>query len=75
VENYDLLLSHDECKSMIQTIGWDGFFELFSALYPDRKFFSCSRGWYDESKFVCKFKGTFGDLVIGWQSGHKEVDI
>lgn len=66
----DLVMNHDEAIMLVEEYGWDGFLNYFNDKYVNHNFYSCSTAWYDNSKYICKFKGSRGDLIIGWSGVH-----
>ncbi|MBT2696327.1 hypothetical protein J7E79_02610 [Bacillus sp. ISL-40] len=68
----DLIMSHDNAKQKVKEDGWDSFLETFQKDYEPYKLYSCSTYWYDDSQYICKFRGVYGDVVIGWDGIHNK---
>lgn len=66
----DFLMDYEKAKKMVNENGWDGFFEHFNKEYEDYNFYSCSQWWYEDKKYICKFRGGSGDLIVGWKGVH-----
>jgi hypothetical protein len=66
----DFIMEYEKAKQMVKDSGWDGFMNHFEEEYPERDFYSCSQWWYEDSKYICKFKGGGGDLIVGWEGIH-----
>lgn len=67
----DMILDHEQAKGAVETIGWDGFVHSIEQRF-NYGFFSCSQDWYHSSKYICKLKGSRGDIIIGWKGVHAE---
>lgn len=66
----DLILSHDTAKQSVKENGWDSFLEDFQKEYESYNLYSCSTYWLDDPHYICKFRGTRGDIVVGWEGVH-----
>ena len=62
----DEIMNIHEARNIVETEGWDGFLNYFSERYPDHEFYSASQSWYDDGKYICKLRGAYGDLIVGW---------
>lgn len=63
---FDLILDHNEACKIVDNEGFEGFTRKMEDKY-NYKFFSCSTHWKENKKYICKLKGSLGDLVIGWK--------
>lgn len=66
----DLIINYNEAKKIVDDLGWNGFLNHFKELYPQMALYSCSQYWYEDDKYICKFRGLKGDLIIGWERVH-----
>lgn len=64
---FDGVYGYDETKSFVEEQGWDSFLTKLKDEFPNRKLYSVSQSWYDDSQYLCKAKGAKGDVIIGWQ--------
>lgn len=65
----DLFMDYTSAKTLVKVLGVEGFVKHLEKEYGYH-FFSCSTAWLDDSKYICKLKGSHGDLVIGWEGIH-----
>lgn len=70
--DFDLIMDRNKAKDIVNTQGWEGFFNYMNQQYEQYNFYSCSQEWYeeDEDPFICKFRGGNGDVIIGWKGVH-----
>lgn len=66
----DIITDYQVNRNLAITYGLDAFMEYFNGIYPQYGFYSCSSHWIEDEKYICKLKGTGGDLVIGWIGVH-----
>lgn len=59
-----LKLNHKHLSSIVEHFGWDGLIEHLDNVHPNLGIYSVSQDWIEDSKYICKAKGSFGDLVI-----------
>lgn len=61
----DITLHYDYLKKIVDNSGFEGLVDEFEKTY-NFDFYSVSTDWYDHKTkdFVCKLKGTKGDVVI-----------
>jgi hypothetical protein len=69
---FDKFVNRDEMKGIVQEKGWDDFLDHMSE-QEETSFFSCSTAWYEEERFICKFKGRHRDMIIGWEGVHDDL--
>lgn len=67
---YDEVMNFGEAKSIVDKEGWEGFLSYFQNKFPERRLYACSQSWYDDKKYICKIRGTRGDIIIGWYDVH-----
>lgn len=68
--NFDEIMEFDEAKRLVDKYGWNGFLSYFKDKFPDRSLYACSQYWYEDRKYICKMRGTRGDIIIGWNGVH-----
>ena len=66
---FDFIMNHKKAKEIVKEKGFDGFMGYFEEEY-NYNFYSCSTYWEDDSKYICKLKGSKGDLIVGWEGIH-----
>lgn len=59
--------NHNEMKKLVEVLDWDGFLEHIQSKYKHLDLYACSKDWYHSKRYICKFRGTFGDLIIQWK--------
>lgn len=58
--NYDFTLwCYDE-------LGEDKFFKYFEQKFKEFQLYSMSLDWKNSKKYILKFKGELGDLIVSW---------
>lgn len=62
-------MNYKDAKTIVKEFGFEGFVEKLEREFG-YDFFGCSTYWYDDSKFICKMKGSRGDIIIGWLGIH-----
>lgn len=62
----DVYMSHADAVRFVQTNGMAKFVALMQAEYPHYKLYSCSLDWRNTDQYICKLRGTSGDIIIGW---------
>ncbi|MNV63243.1 hypothetical protein D3C71_1558260 [compost metagenome] len=67
----DICMEYDEAKRMVDKKGWEYFVSYFNSR-KKLDLYSCSKDWYEDSKYICKLKGAKGDLIIGWCRIHSK---
>lgn len=66
----DFIMEHEKAKKMVDEKGWDNFLEVFQEQYSGHNLYCVSTHWHEDSKYICKFRGTGGDIVMGWDGVH-----
>lgn len=70
----DLILIYDQMKQFVKENGWDEFLLLLQNEFPAHRLYAVSQGWYyDGSKYICKARGTRGDVIVGWHGIHNTI--
>lgn len=64
---YDIIVSYTEAKRMVEHEGFSGWLDYLKKLYPEKCLYVISTSWFENRKFICKAKGSYGDLLIGWR--------
>lgn len=62
----DLIIDYNKAKLIVKEQGFEGWLSYLNTLFPNRDFYTVSTFWYEDSKYICKAKGQFGDLIVGW---------
>lgn len=62
----DKIMNYDEMVDYVSDNGFGDFLEILQEEYPEYKLYSISTSWYYNSQYICKVKGVYGDLIIGW---------
>lgn len=63
----EIKLNYEDAKKIVETIGKDAFLKLFQAIYKHFDLYTMSLDWINSSKYILKFKGMNGDLVVDWK--------
>lgn len=53
-------------RKLVDALDWDGFIAHFKNTYDELDLYRCGTSWYGNSKYICKIRGTRGDLLITW---------
>lgn len=62
----DVYMNHAQAVALVKQNGMEKFMALMQAEYPSHKLYSCSLAWQDSSKYICKMRGSQGDIIIAW---------
>ena len=62
----DKIMNYYEATKYVEDNGWDSFLELLQQEYPNYRLYSVSTSWHKDNQYICKAKGTLGDVIIGW---------
>lgn len=65
----DVYLSHKEAKKFVRERGYGEFIEEIDKDFK-RGLASASVHWEDDKSYICKMRGSDGDVVIGWEETH-----
>jgi hypothetical protein len=63
----DYILNYDMLKRIVKVCGWDDFLMFLQDMCPAFEIYSVSMDWFDNKDYICKAKGVYGDVVIGWE--------
>ena len=66
----DFIMEYEKAKQHVDEQGWDSFLGSFQDQYEDRGLYSVSMDWHESDEFICKFRGTDGDVIVGWEGIH-----
>lgn len=47
-------------------LGEDKFFKCFEQKFKNFQLYSMSLDWKNSKKYILKFKGKLGDLIVSW---------
>lgn len=69
---FDQILNHEGARQKVKDEGWDSFLNQFQQEYESYNLYSCSTYWFDanDPSYICKFRGTHGDIIVGWEGVH-----
>ncbi|WP_209121485.1 hypothetical protein [Alkalihalobacillus sp. BA299] len=70
--SYDACADREEVKGYVNENGWDQFLSKLNEEFPNRNLYSVSTPWIDDNSYICKARGTKGDLIIGWNGVHRK---
>jgi hypothetical protein len=60
----EIELSYKLMKGFVNVMGWDALLNYLATSYPQLELYSVSRSWFDDSKYILKAKGSYGDLIV-----------
>jgi hypothetical protein len=66
----DFIMEYEQAKKRVKEEGFDGLLNDFREKYPSYDLGSVSTYWYDDPHYICKMRGGYGDVVIGWEGIH-----
>lgn len=64
---FDKVMNYNKAVEYVINSGWDSFLELLQNEYPNYDLYSVSTSWLMDNQYICKAKGVFGDVIIGWE--------
>ena len=68
----DLLMNFKDARDYVKNHGLDAFIaKVEKESARPLELYACSTFWIDNSKYVCKLKGKYGDIIIGWFGIHE----
>ena len=63
----DFIFNYEDFKNIVDELGWNGLLKHLQELCPQFKLCSTSQAWYEDSKYILKARGTYGDVIIRWK--------
>jgi len=66
IKNNEAILEYEKTKKIFENKGKDYFFKLFERIFKS-ELYSFSEYWLEDKKFILKFKGSKGDVIISWK--------
>lgn len=63
----NMVYSWNDAKRLVDRWGWDGWMGFLSGKFPSYQLYGCSKDWYDSKQYICKARGTCGDIIVGWE--------
>jgi hypothetical protein len=69
----EITMNYDCAYNIVLSKGWNEFLEILKKRYVKYELYCCSTAWFTNDKYVCKVRGTYGDLIIKWE--HKKYTI
>lgn len=64
---FDVVMEHSEAVEYVNDFGNEAFMDVMREEFPNYDLGSMSIHWERDSKYICKMKGTRGDIIIGWE--------
>ena len=61
------IMDYEMVKKLYELLGPDGFLEHFKVYCPDYELYRYGLDWLHDRKYILKFRGTNGDLIIYWK--------
>lgn len=71
----DITLKYTKTLDLLRQRGREGFLNYFRGLYPDLDLYSFGSGWEDSPRYILKFRGIKGDLIVSWDNSHIIVRV
>lgn len=62
----EVTLNYDDMVNLLNKIGIDEFFNKFEKEYKSLDLYNMSVDWIKSKKYILKFKGGLGDLLVYW---------
>ena len=59
-------MSYKVAKAIYDLSGPDALLNVFQFRFPNLDLYSLSDGWLENSQYICKAKGSKGDLIVTW---------
>lgn len=63
----DIKMMYILLKNIYLELGEENFFNIFDKSFPDYNLYDMSQDWVENKKYILKFKGIYGDLIIKWE--------
>lgn len=62
-----LTLNYGYAIGIVDLEGIEQFLGYIQDIFPTLELFKISTDWMEDSRFICKVKGTKGDVIIEWE--------
>lgn len=62
----DFVMSYEVAKALYNRLGSNGFLRILQLRFPNLGLYTFSSSWIEDRHYICKAKGTTGDLVVSW---------
>lgn len=59
-------MDYKSARNFVTDEGWDAFVELVNSQFQGYKLYACSTDWHNDRRYICKLRGTGGDVLIQW---------
>ena len=59
-------MSYKVAKAIYDLSGPDAILNVLQLRFPNLGLYSLSLGWLENPKYICKGKGSKGDLIVSW---------
>jgi hypothetical protein len=66
-------MNYDYAVSIVDSKGWEAFLKLLQYRFKGFNLYCVSTTWYEDDQYICKARGTRGDVVVYWE--HKQKNI
>lgn len=66
IKNNEAILEYEKTKKIFENKGRDYFLKLFERIFKS-ELYSFSEYWLEDRKYILKFKGSKGDVIVSWQ--------
>ncbi len=63
----EIVMRRSDALDKVNELGISGFLSVLSFRYPELALFSISTSWLWKPQYICKAKGSAGDLIITWE--------
>ena len=61
----NIKIKYSIALKLYSSLGADGFIKHFDTLY-NFDLYSLSNAWLNSNDYICKLKGTKGDIILVW---------
>lgn len=63
----NIVMNYDYAHSIVLSEGWEEFFNMMCERFKEFGLYQCSKAWFDNDEYICKFKGIKGDVIVEWE--------
>jgi hypothetical protein len=60
-------MNYDYAVSIVDSQGWDEFLQILQKRFKVFNLYCVSQDWYWDDQYICKARGTRGDVVVYWE--------
>lgn len=69
----DILMNYDYAVNIVDSKGWDAFLKMLQERFKAFDLYCVSVDWYTDDQYICKARGTRGDVVVYWEHKCKNI--